>query len=120
MDTTFGSLDNRELTLRWISPFAFDRWTGRQWSFSWRELLRWRSWRCYLKALFNRESWRVGFKRFQRSTHRCWCPDGTMIDGECVLFGFGFIWFYSHYTGEIPCTCDKAIAELFPEEAHAQ
>lgn len=121
MDTTFGNLDGRQLTLRWITPFAFHVWTGSDWRFSWRELLRPRLWFLWLRALRYWTNWRVGCRRQVGNTHRCYCPDGWLLDGELVIAGWGLIWFYSHYTGEVPCTCDKVIAEMFPneEQAHA-
>jgi hypothetical protein len=43
-----------------------------------------------------------------------------VLSRSLVLAGFGVVWFYSHYTGEIPCWCDKALADIEEEETAAR
>lgn len=111
-DINFGSNDSRELTLRPVTPWSFMDWTG--------EAFHFKPWRLFNPlAWFNaakcRTGWRLECRRYAGSTHRCWCPDGRCIDGAIVLCGFGFVFFYSHYWGEVPCRCDRALAELEAE-----
>tara|TARA_R100000093_G_scaffold64824_1_gene35780 strand:+ start:300 stop:638 length:339 start_codon:yes stop_codon:yes gene_type:complete len=83
----FGRIDKRELCLRWIVPLRFCEWSSESYD------------------------WRLSWKRRQ-GNHRCYCQEGMMFDGNILLAGWGLTWFYSNYTGEIPCWCDKAIEEL--------
>ena len=113
-DINFGSLDRRQLCLRPIVPVWFRKWNGHTFVFHWPHMLspvRW--WR----TLKDKYGWQFSCHRLVGGTHRCWCGDGSMIDGRLVMFGFGVLWFYSHYTGEVPCHCDEAIAALDDEEA---
>lgn len=90
----FGSLDRRSLQLLWFAP-------------------------CAWRAVFTRSNWRAWLIRQPGNNHRCHCPVGTLIDGSLVLAGFGVTFFYSHYTGEVPCWCDKVLSEMEEEESHA-
>lgn len=69
---------------------------------------------------FNPRWWshwnRPWFVWHRNCNHRCYCPCGTVIDFGGAAFGIGFIVFYSQYTGEIPCTCDKITEEMFPDQ----
>lgn len=108
-DWNFGCDYSRQLTLRPVTPWAFVTWDGKRFRFApWRLLnpLRW------FNAAKYRANWRFEWRYDPNANHRCWCPVGTMIDGALVVCGFGFVWFYSHFTGETPCPCDKVLAEL--------
>ena len=49
-----------------------------------------------------------------RRNGRCYCPGmGWHHDLKIVLFGYGVIVWVSRYTGEVPCECDKMIAEIW-------
>lgn len=88
----FGSLSNRELTVLLSTP-------------------SWRWWRP-----FSRSSWSFWWVLHRNASHRCYCPEGTMFDGRLCVAGFNMTWYYSHYTGEMPCVCDRTIEE-FEESA---
>lgn len=89
MEYDFGDIDHTHLRIRlYASPRIFSRY-----AYDFRA--------CY----------------FPRGNHRCYCPHGFMLDGRIVVFGFGVTWFLSHYNGEIPCTCDRALAEIRKEAA---
>lgn len=109
----FGSLDSRSLHLRFWTPHTFDDWDyDRGFYLAPLKLLnpvRW--WR----TIFNRWSWRFKCRRYEGAIFRCYCMTGSGVDGCLFLAGFGVQWFYSHYTGELPCWCDKALAELEEE-----
>jgi len=104
-DWHFGSLNKRELTIRPIVSIYFRKWDGGLFSLSWSKLLSPVAW---WKVLRDRWSWRASARYFNGATHRCYCDTGTMFDGDLVLFGFGFLWFYSNFTGSVPCPCDVA------------
>ena len=106
----FGRIDKRELCLRWIVPLRFCEWSSESydWRLSWRRMFKPSLW---LRAVTSRYDWRLSWKRRQ-GNHRCYCQEGMMFDGNILLAGWGLTWFYSNYTGEIPCWCDKAIEEL--------
>ncbi len=118
-DTNFGSLSGRQLTLRWIVPWSFQRWNGYQFAFTpWRLLNP----LCWVRAIVKGD-YDLWWRLHRDCNHRCYCPVGVSFDGSIKAAGWGVIWFYSHYTGEVPCWCDKAIAAEFggeeEEEAHA-
>ena len=109
-DWHYGSLNGRELTLRWHVPFSFREWVNGRWYFAPIKMLnpvRW--WR----AARDKWNWRMRCRRLVGATHRCYCDTGSMIDGSLIVFGFGVTWFYSHFTGSVPCPCDEAIEEMF-------
>lgn len=111
-DLNFGSVNSRELTLRFWMPYEFQEWCDGVFRLApWKLLdpLRW------FRTATYRNSWLVECYRHTESTHRCWCPTGSRIGGAIVICGFGVRWFYSHYTGEIPCPCDLAMDELREE-----
>lgn len=110
MDQQFGNLAGRHLHLRWLVPFAFEAWDGSTWRFSWWKLLNPRRW---LSAARGCGAWRAGLRRFKDRSGRCYCPDGNSVDAELVLFGFGVLVWYSHFTGKTPCICDCVMAEHF-------
>jgi len=108
----FGQLDKRQLCLRVFVSSWFCEWTDDdRLVFSWR-------------TLFSLDRWRKVFRdapHFRASrkahvTHRCYCPDGWVFDGGAGAMGFSVSWFYSHYTGRVPSTCDEVIAELESRE----
>ncbi len=89
----FGRLDRAELTVRFFAPtwrrWDLSRWLGRDWAFE--------------------------FWSHRWCNHRCYCP-GTLFDGRLFVAGFGVVWFFSVYRGPVPCPCDIAVAEMFPED----
>lgn len=112
-DTQFGSMNSRHLTLRWRVPFSMTRWHDHEWRFHWPKLLNPMNW---WRAVCDKWSWQAEFRRYVGANQRCYCDTGSMIDGRLVICGFGVIWFYSHYTGEVPCWCDKSMAEEFGDD----
>ena len=114
----FGNMNRRELCLRLYSPMNMRAWRGKEWVFSWKRALDPRRW---WRVAWSRFNWQFHWKRFD-GNHRCYCPEGTMFDGRVIICGFGAVWFYSHFVGEIPCPCDEVSAELDREreqlEAH--
>lgn len=115
-DTNFGRLSGRQLTLRWIVPHPFRRWNDYTCEFD--------PWLLFNPARWFRAIFKGDYDFLWRYTpecnHRCYCPVGTMFDGRIVEAGWGVFWFYSHYTGEVPCWCDKAIAKMNGEEAEVE
>ena len=110
----FGSIDGAQLCLRLSASPAFDApspdgW----WRFSPRKLLDWRAWKS---STFRRCNWSFWWVFHRHANHRCWCPEGTRFDGRLCMAGFGVNWFYSRYTGELPCVCDRS-SEEFEESA---
>lgn len=104
----FGDIDHRQLHLRTMTPLAMQCWNGSSWVFSWRRLFRLASW---WSAIRSRSNWQVWCRYYGSMNHRCWCCEGTSCDGVIMLAGFGVRWFYSNYTGEVPCVCDRALSE---------
>ena len=88
----FGSLDKRELALRFFGPYNFHSW-----------------WRY---ELFSKYSYRWWWVNHSEQNHRCYCPVGRRLDFSLAAFGFGFVVFYSRYGGDVPCDCDKALDAL--------
>lgn len=117
-DYTIGSINKRELRLRWIVPWVFKVWdshyrdaTWFRGSFLFAPGRMWHPIRWW-KAITQKASWSFACNRIVGATHRCYCATGSLIDGRIILFGFGVVWFYSHFTGEIPCSCDEARGEI--------
>lgn len=110
-DIHFGSDDAVRLTVRLFSPLIAQQWNGWSWVFSWSQMRNPRTWWRLL-----RETWDFHVHGSRHANHRCWCPVGTLLDGRLVAFGFGVTWFFHSYRGPVPCPCDEAIAELFPDE----
>src|SRR3972149_762505 len=105
-ELTFGTLNRRQLNVRWRAPLTFydyDDATGPP-HFAWRKLLSLRRW---LKVAALKRSSSIWCRRFEGRSHRCYCPEGTMIDGWVVVCGFGVWWYYSDYRGKVPCVCDR-------------
>lgn len=94
-DYVWGSLSGRWLMVRPVLPM--EPW-----------------WR----AAFRRTGWRVWARVFRRDQHRCYCPEGWAFDGHVVIAGVGLQWFYSRYTGTVPCVCDEAL-QRWREEREA-
>lgn len=113
LECNYGSLSGRQLCLRWFTPYSFQYWDGSCWRFAWRSLLSWRAWRSGLREY---EPFAFRMHRHAHSTHRCYCQTGWLFDGNVRFAGFCFQWFYSHYTGPVPCPCDEAFDEMFGEE----
>lgn len=102
-----GSIDNRDIHLRWYVPFAFSTWTPEaSFRFSPRLMLNWRNWLGCIR------DWRFDCRQYRYVNHRCYCPVGYTIDGSIRICGFGLQWFCSYYVGELPCCCDKVIEKL--------
>lgn len=112
-DFNFGHLAGRQLTIRLFAPGYFERWTEHSG-------IRFDPWRlinplAWWKSIF-RGRYDFWYSHCPGHNHRCYCPVGTMLDFSLVVAGWGFVVFYSYYGGEIPCYCDKVIAEIFGEE----
>lgn len=99
----FGSLSKRQLHLRWFVPYEFQDFTDRGFALSWRKLVNPRNW---LRAIFRRSHWEFWWRRHTESTHRCYCSTGWSFDGGIRIAGWSLQWFYSHFTGNVPCPCD--------------
>lgn len=108
----FGNLNARELDLRFYAPLVFTRWIEGEWTVSVWKLLNPANW---YRAIFSRWNYGFSWTHHRNNNHRCYCPVGRLFDGRICIAGFGVSWFYSRYSGEIPCTCDKVFAEMFPE-----
>ena len=108
-DWNFGSLDGRELTVRWIVPFHFSVWKDDAWRFAPVTMLNPMLW---WRAARGKMNWRLWWRHWHGATHRCYCDTGSMFDCSLVLCGFGVILFYSHFTGDVPCPCDVVIEEM--------
>lgn len=108
-DVIFGSIDSRELHLRFFMPLTFREWDNDRFRFAPLRLLnplRW--WRTATV----RDNWRLGLRRHVGANHRCYCQSGTAINGSVVICGFGVLMWYSSFTDDVPCPCDVAIEEL--------
>lgn len=108
-EITIGNINKRQLHLRFFVPFEFLSWHNSEWRLDWRELFKPRNW---WKSVFRRSGWSLWQRHCWHGTHRCYCPHGHALDVGITIAGWGFIMFYSRYSGEIPCTCDKVLAEL--------
>lgn len=108
-DLQFGSSDSRHLQLRLFAPLDFSRWHGHGFRFSVWRLFNPRNW---LRAACCRDNWRCGCRVWRDCNDRCYCPVGVSINGAIVLCGFGLMWFYSFYDGEIPCRCDRVLEDI--------
>ena len=115
-DYVWGNVDSRELTLRPITPLQMCEWHPiRGFRFTARSLLVPRNW---WKTAKDRWSWCWELRFYRDSNHRCWCAVGRRVFWRVVVCGFGFVIFYSRFTGSVPCPCDKAIEEV-KEESNA-
>lgn len=118
-DFRFGSLEKRQLHLRFFAPLSFDHYDieRRECVFVPRRLLNPRAWWSAVKnaVRFPRINNSFSIRRITECTHRCYCPTGSSIDGRIWLMGFGVNIWYSHFRGEVPCPCDIALAELDAE-----
>lgn len=112
-EINIGSVNKRQLTLRWYLPREFERWDfDRGFFFAPLRMLspvRW--W----KAATSRHNWAFECKRHVGVNHRCYCATGSLIDGRIKICGFALCWWFSDYRGPVPCWCDKAIVELAEE-----
>ena len=114
-DYNFGRLSKRQLTIRPIVPFAFERWDGDTYRFSWRCVLNPLRW---IRAARDRWGYRFWYSYMPGGNHRCYCltEGGRMFDLSIVVGGLGFVLFYSHFGGEVPCPCDEALSEIRGED----
>lgn len=105
----FGSIDGRSLHLRWDVPWQFRRYDGGGHRFApWRLLDPRRWWR----SVFNRHCYLWSVYGHRNCNGRCWCPVGEICNANIHFAGWIIQWFYSHYTGEVPCCCDRAIEAM--------
>lgn len=116
-EINLGRLDGRQLTMRFFVPFRMQAWTGDEWRLS--------AWRLanpvnWFRSIFSKWNWRASCHWCDYATHRCYCNTGNLCDGGVTLAGWGLVWFYSHYTGDVPCTCDRVIEELETGRATAE
>ena len=112
-DYTIGILDNRQLRIRTYTPCEFNSWRGGSWQYRSSLLLNPIRW---MRAIKNRYNWDFWLRRCVDITHRCYCPTGNIIDGRIVVCGFGMTFWYSRFTGTIPCACDEMMAAMYDEE----
>lgn len=111
-DFTFGQISGRQLTLRLFAPGQFKRWTEAGCRFSPWRLLNPLAW---VRAIFRgRYDW--WWIHRPNDNHRCYCQVGTLLDFSLVVASWGVVVFYSNYTGDVPCVCDKVFAEIFGDE----
>lgn len=111
-DVIFGSVDSRELHLRYFAPLTFQVWDQGGFRIAPLRLLnplRW--WRTATV----RDNWRLELRRHVDANHRCYCQSGTSIDGAVVICGFGLLFWYSNFTDDVPCPCDIAMERLREE-----
>jgi hypothetical protein len=117
IERNYGSHDGRQLCLRWFVPCWFCRWEGKsfvgRWRMDWKALLSLDNWRRAWKYETDN---RFSARRYAHSTHRCYCATGWSYDGSMSLMGFQVQWFYSHFTGKLPCPCDEAFEEMEAED----
>ena len=111
-DIVFGSIDRREIRIRCYTPIVMSRWDGSEFVLSWSRIFNPILW---IKSAMWRNNWRAECRVFKNSNHRCDCQTGNSCDGALMLCGFGAVWWYSRFTGEIPCSCDEMIKELFED-----
>ena len=109
---TIGNLDNRQLHIRTYGPWELRSFHGGHWRLKPALMLNPRRW---FKVIMNRDNWYSSIRRYVGSTHRCYCPTGSSIDGRIVVCGFGLSFWYSRFTGDVPCACDEITATLFEE-----
>ena len=91
-DWQVGDLDLRELTVHWVRP--------------------WRWWR----SIFRRSEWFIRVVHHRFCNHRCYCPVGSRFDLNVRVAGWGFVAWWSHYGGPVPCECEKAVAEYWGDD----
>ena len=114
-DYNFGRLSKRQLTLRVWPSSAFESFGNDGFHFDWRRLFNPANW---WRAIRSRYNWRFWWAHMPGGNHRCYCVTdrGRMLDVSLVLAGWGFVAFYSHFGGEVPCQCDEVMAEMFPDD----
>lgn len=109
----FGRLSGRQLHLMFWVPSSMEFYENGQFKFSWWRLLNpscwWRAFKC-------RGNWELSWNRHENSNHRCYRPIGNVCDGSIAVCGFRMNWWYSNYTGENPCWCDKVMKQLDEED----
>ena len=111
-DWHIGDINRRHLTLRWTSSLYMQSWGSRGFQLSYSRMLNPLAWWRAAKCRWN---WRCGFVCRKEINHRCWCPVGLLCDGSLIVCGFGVIWFYSRFDGDVPCPCDQVYDEMFGE-----
>ena len=111
-EINFGSLSGRHLSLRLRASDAFNAFTPTGFHLSPWRLLNPQRW---YYAIFRRYNWKMWWRWYSDMNHRCYCPCGRMFDGRICLAGFSVTWFYSHFTGELPCSCDELFERLVGE-----
>lgn len=115
-EQTFGNINARQLHFRWWAPFDVTTYcpTRRRFCITWWKLVNpFRWWR----AAWYRDHWRAELSTERDSNHRCYCPVGRTAFARVVVCGFGFIAFYSHYTGPARCVCDEALDTMGVHDA---
>lgn len=114
-DTIIGSLDGRQLHLRWIMPLTFEAWDSDRGEFRF-SLLRLLSPVRWWLAIFDRYGYECWWRFYRDSNSRCYCPVGSSFRADVKCAGWGVIVRYSHYTGPVPCCCDIAWEEWKDEQ----
>lgn len=112
-EVRIGHLNKRQLCVRWRSPILFCDWRDHNWTLNWRKMFsvcRW--WRLFT----SKYEWSFWWKRYPHASHRCYCRDGWMFDGNVRACGWSLTWFYSHFWGKIPCVCDQVMAEMYGDD----
>ena len=108
-EKTFGSLNGRQLYLYFNVPWSMRACKKGQFHFSWRAALNPKNW---WQAMKYRSNWALHCRRWKNTNHRCYCQCGSMIDGRISICGFSMNWWYSRFTGTVPCPCDEMIEEM--------
>ena len=114
LERTWGSSDRTQLLVRVFIPFEFKRYGASGWRLRPLCLLNPRRWWRALRSPWN---WRFRSRYMREVNHRCYCPTGASWDGNITVAGWGLSWWWSHYNGEIPCACERALEEMEAQRA---
>jgi len=105
-----GNHDKQHFMLRWFLPYSFCEYDRGQFRFRWLKTLNIQNW-IRDRPWRHMQSWYFWFARHSFS-NRCYCEVGYSFRLQITVCGFGLSFWYSNYTGPIPCICDEVIAEL--------
>lgn len=112
----YGSLNSRALFFDLSCPFMFSRWVSdpvSEWRLSPVRMLNPLNW---LNVFTQKHYWAFSFSNHAGVNNRCYCDGGRSISISITIAGFFVRCWYSHFTGNVPCPCDEAFAEVFGYE----